>query len=109
MSLLAEIENDLRKSMFDQVIGAGRPVRYVPRVGAPKTLTAVVEYAGDAVEGGLVAAVQEQALVHVFVSDVPAPRYQDTFEFDGRSWVIVERNKTGNTLWILTVQAMMER
>lgn len=100
------IKSALRKTLYSVV---GRSVLYVPKSGTAVNLTALIEYGGDAVEGGLVAAVQETAVVHVLTDDVSAPRYQDVMEFDGRQWVIVERNRSGPATWALTVQAMMPR
>lgn len=99
-----ELRDVLRTTIFDTV---GYPIRYVPKDGMASDITALIEFRGDAIEGGLVAAVQETAVVHVMTEDVPAPRYQDVVEFDDRSWVVVERNRSGPVTWALTVQAMM--
>jgi hypothetical protein len=105
-SILTEAHEAIAATLFGAEVGVAVPVTYRPRAeGAETPLNAVVQYAGDAVEGGLVAAVQQQAVVHVLVSDVPSPRYQDTIEFDGKTWVVINRERSGPFTWALTVQA----
>lgn len=105
MALTDLVRETLQAVLFDPET-TGRSVRYTPRSGTTaKDVPAVVEYLGDAVEGGLVAAVQQQAVVHVLTTDVPSPRYQDMVEFDNKTWVVTVRDRSGPFTWALTVQA----
>lgn len=105
-SILTEAHDAIASTMFDTVAGVGTSVTYKSRTGdVQKSVNAVIQFAGDAVEGNLVAAVQQQAIVHVLTSDIQSPRYQDTIEFDGKTWVVINRERSGPFTWALTVQA----